>query len=70
MPKSNTGNAAYFNAGIWYEEKTETIHMTRSDARDFHIKVHRDPSRKNGHPTLFKNLANCLRAVGASAPDA
>ena len=60
----------YFEVGVWYNEKTGSIHMTAKDFRHagFHTTVRPDPKLKRGHPNLFMKLSRCLRDSGAPAP--
>ncbi|MFN0217845.1 MAG: hypothetical protein ACKVP4_03405 [Hyphomicrobium sp.] len=68
MERSKDGNSVYLRVGFWlYEDGS--IHMTGEGVKGFNIAVNEDPTRKNGHPTLYRRLANCLRAMGAPAPD-
>ena len=45
-----------------------SIHMTSRELikgkRSFHVAVNEDPTRKNGHPTLYKRLDALLAKAG------
>jgi hypothetical protein len=62
------GNTAYLNVGIWYDAKTEHIHMTLPQSGWFHTTVTNHPGSKRGHPNLYAKLARALKEVGAPAP--
>jgi hypothetical protein len=64
---SKEGRTIYFRIGVWLE-KDDSIHLSASDVDGFHVAVNKDPEKPNGHPTLFKRLAKCLRDNGAPAP--
>lgn len=68
MEVSKKGNAVYVNMGMWFE-KDGSIHLTAPGVPGFHVAVNKEPDRPNGHPTLFRRLANCLRENGAPAPE-
>ncbi len=67
MQLSGDGNSVYLQVGFWLE-KDGSIHMTGKDVEGFHVAINNDPTRKNGHPTLYRRLASCLSEMGASAP--
>lgn len=46
----------------------DTIHVTSDAAENFHVAVNKEEDRPNGHPTLYKRLAELLREAGADAP--
>lgn len=64
---SRSGNSVYGRCGFWLEPDG-SIHLTMPGVHGFHVAVNRDPERPNGHPTLFKRLADCLREQGAPSP--
>jgi hypothetical protein len=68
MEVSKKGNAIYVSMGMWLE-KDGSIHLTAPGVPGFHVAVNKEPERPNGHPALFKRLANCLRENGAPAPE-
>ena len=67
--RSKSGKAIYLRCGAWLE-KDGSIHLSGLGSDSFHISVTPDPASRRGHPTLFKNLAQCLRDAGAPAPPA
>lgn len=69
MQLSRKGNAVYAEVGFWLE-KDGSIHLTIKDDPSGHVAINREPERRNGHPTLFKRLADALREAGAPAPEA
>ena len=66
---SKKGKSVYARAGFW-REKDGSIHLAFRGVRGFHVAINADPSRRNGHPTLFKRLANLLAEADAPAPKA
>jgi hypothetical protein len=64
---SKKGKSVYARAGFWLE-KDGSIHLAFQGVRGFHVAINADPTRRNGHPTLFKRLAKLLTEVGAPAP--
>lgn len=67
MEKSKDGKSVYLHVGFWLE-KDGSIHLAGRGVRGFHVAVNKEPERRNGHPTLYKRLADCLRQMGAPAP--
>lgn len=67
MEVSKKGNTVYARMGIWLE-KDGSIHLSVPADAKFHVAVNQDPKRRNGHPTLFRQLARCLRENGVPAP--
>ncbi len=67
MRVSKNGKSVRIEIDFWLD-KDGSIHVTSDVAEDFHIAVNADPSRKNGHPTLYKRLAKLLSKAGAPAP--
>ena len=65
--QSKSGKAIYLRCGAWLE-KDGSIHITVPEDDSFHCSVTPDPASWRGHPTLFRNLAKCLRDAGAPAP--
>ncbi len=68
MEISRKGKSVYLQVGFWLGEEG-TIHLTGHEVDGFHVKVNADPAKPNGHPTLYKRLAACLRDMGAPAPE-
>jgi len=65
--KSASGKSIHLDVAVFlYDDGS--IHITANDIPGFHVAVNADPKRVNGHPTLFKRLAQCLREAGAPAP--
>lgn len=67
MRLSKKGKSVHFEVGIWCDKK-DIIHVTCNEIDDFHIAVNPEPERPNGHPTLYRRLAKCLKEAGAPAP--
>jgi hypothetical protein len=61
------GKSVYTEAGFWLEEDG-SIHLAFRGVKGFHVAINADPRKRNGHPTLYKRLAHCLRQAGAPAP--
>ena len=74
MRRSRTGRAGdqprSVSLTIMFWKKGGTIHVATNapDAPDFHVAVTADPSKRNGHPTLFRRLDSYLRRLGANDP--
>jgi hypothetical protein len=69
MRVSRKGNTVYARVGFWYDEEEGKIHMTFGGIPNGHVAVHPDPSKRQGHPTLFRRLEKALRDRGAPAPN-
>jgi hypothetical protein len=67
METSREGRSMYVRMGMWLE-KDGSIHLSAPGVPGFHVAINSDPRKPNGHPTLFKRLAKCLRDNGAPAP--
>lgn len=67
MRVSGNGKSVHLEIGFWLHDDG-SIHVTSNEVDGFHIAVNRSPTRRNGHPTLFRRLAQCLRDFGAPAP--
>ena len=67
MKKSQDGKSVYLEMGFWLE-KDGSIHLSGKGVSGFHVAVNEDPAKRNGHPTLYKRLAACLKQMGAPAP--
>ena len=67
MKLSKKGRSVYTEVGFWLE-KDGSIHLAiKGDPRG-HVAVNQDPTKRNGHPTLFNRLAKALNEAGAPAP--
>ena len=60
MTKSKKGKSTYLTVGFWLY-KDGSIHLTGKGLKKFHVAISQDPAKRNGHPTLFKVLAENLR---------
>jgi hypothetical protein len=67
MDISKKGKSVYTRAGFWLE-KDGSIHLTFLGVRGFHVAVNADPTKRNGHATLYRRLAKLLAEAGAPAP--
>lgn len=67
MRISKNGKSVHLEIGFWLNDDG-SIHMTSNEVKGFHVAVNPEPSRPNGHPTLFRRLADCLRQSGVPAP--
>ena len=67
MRVSKNGKSVHIEIGFWLNDDG-SIHITSSEAANFHVAVNEDSARANGHRTLYKRLAQCLREAGAPAP--
>ena len=68
MYLSKKGRAVSTEVGFWLE-KDGSIHLTIKGDSTGHVAVNSNPEKRNGHPTLYRRLANALREMGAPAPD-
>lgn len=68
MQLSKKGKTVYAKVGFWLATDG-SIHLTINGDRAGHVAVNSNPERMNGHPTLFRLLANALRKARAPAPD-
>ena len=63
--KDGRGKSLYGEFGVW-RRPGGSIHLTLKDAagKSRHLAVNADPSRRNGHPTLYAALEQCLLSAG------
>jgi len=68
-----TGKSVKFEIYVWYNKETGAIQVASNDQdsalSDFNIAVTSDPTKPNGHPTLFRRLKKLLESQGAPAPE-
>jgi len=67
MSVSKKGRTVYLEVGFWLE-KDGSIHLAAKGVPRFHVAINEEPNKRNGHPTLFRRLAKCLRDAGAPSP--
>ena len=67
MRLSEKGRAVSTEIGFWLEDDG-SIHMTIKGHRSGHVAVNADPKKRNGHPTLYRRLAEALRDARAPTP--
>ncbi len=60
MKRSEKGKAVYAQIGVW-RETDGSIHLTIKGIKNGHLAVNSDPSKRNGHPTLFARLDQLLK---------
>ena len=60
MKRSGKGKAVYDEIGVW-RELDGSIHLTIKGVKGAHMAVNADPSKRNGHPTLFARLDQLLK---------
>ena len=60
MKRSKKGAAVYTQIGVW-REPDGSIHLTLKGVKNGHVAVNADPSKRNGHPTLFARLDQLLK---------
>lgn len=73
MRVSKTGRTVHLEVRFWWDESDQAIHLTHGDPegpKSFHVAVRADGTKPSGQPYLFRELAKCLRQMGASAPPA
>lgn len=53
------------NVMFWFERGA--IHMATNDpdAQDFHVAIRDDPTKRSGHPMLYRRLRAYLEKMGA-----
>jgi hypothetical protein len=64
MKRSKKGRAVYAQVGVW-RESDGSIHLTIKGVKNGHVAVNSDPSKRNGHPTLFARLDQLLKEAAA-----
>lgn len=74
MKVSRKGRTVYAEVGFWWDERDRAIHVAvppskAGEVETFHVAVRSDPEKPSGHPYLFRELARCLRQLGAPAPE-
>ena len=73
MELSSKGRSVSLEVDFWWKPEDRTIHLATNDkdpgAETFHVAIREDATKANGHPSLFRNLAKCLRSKGAPAPE-
>lgn len=60
MKRSGKGKTVYAEIGVW-READGSIHLTIKGVKNGHVAVNADPSKRNGHPTLFARLDRLLK---------
>lgn len=68
MPTTMSRKTVHLEAGVWYNEKDDKIHIAAKGDHGFITTVNRDPASPRGHPNLFRKLAQYLRDHDAPAP--
>ena len=68
------GKTVYAEVGFWWDERTKAIHLAlppskAGEVETFHVAVRPEPEKPSGHPSPFRELARCLRELGAPAPE-
>jgi len=69
MRLSAKGKSVALEVAFWLTDDG-AIHLVANepDAPSFHVAVRDDPQKPSGHPYLYRELARCLRQMGAPAP--
>jgi len=69
MRLSAKGKSVAIEMSFWMTEDG-AIHLVSNDrdAPTFHVAVRDKKSKPSGHPYLYRELAKCLRKMGAPAP--
>jgi hypothetical protein len=70
MRLSEKGRTVIMELGFWMNDDG-TIHLTGNDpeVETFHVAIRQDPAKNSGHPYLYRELAKCLKQMGAKMPD-
>ncbi len=67
MKRSAKGQAVYTEIGVW-REPDGSIHISFKGLKGGHVAVNADPTKRNGHPTLFSRLDQLLN-LAPQRPD-
>jgi hypothetical protein len=67
MEVGEDGRSVNLNVRCWLEVDGSIRLMSENDPA-LRVIIKNDPERPNGHPTLFKRLAQYLRDKGVPAP--
>ena len=56
---------------FWWDETDKAIHLTSNDkdVNTFHVAIRSDGEKASGQPYLFRELAKCLKKMGAPSPE-
>ena len=70
MKLSEKGRSVTMEVRFWMTEDG-AIHLTANDldVNTFHVAIRSDQTKASGQPYLYRELAKCLRQMGAPAPD-
>ena len=66
MEPSKDGRSVCLTIGFWMEDDG-AIHVTGKGVDDFHVAIKNDAARADGHPGLYRRLADCLRVMNAKS---
>jgi len=67
MRLSGDGRRVYMEVCFWLGPDG-SIYLAANDVDGFRVAINAEATHQNGHPTLFKRLAACLRDMGAPTP--
>lgn len=67
MRVSKNRKSVHLEIGFWFSDDG-SIHVASNEVDGFHVAVNSSPTRRNGHPTLYRRLAACLGEAGAPGP--
>ena len=69
MGEGKTKKTAKMGISFWWNPKQKSIHVRGNSPKPFILTVRADPSKKRGHPKLFRELAKALKHAGVPAPE-
>lgn len=69
MRLAKHGKTVTFEISAWWDEAHQKIHISSKESKTLIATISNDPSKKRGHPKLFRELAKVLREAGAAAPE-
>jgi hypothetical protein len=69
MKLSEKGRSVTMEMSFWMTEDG-AIHLTSNDrdVKTFHVAIRSDQTKASGQPYLYRELARCLKQMGAPAP--
>ena len=68
MRRSKSGKTVTLEIDIWWDAADKSIHIASNQSDTLIATVSNDPTKRRGHPKLFRELAKVLRDNGAPSP--
>jgi hypothetical protein len=69
MRLSKEGKTVTFEVSVWWNPEDKKIHLASKESETLIATVTNNPTKRRGHPKLFRELAKILREAGAPAPE-